>query len=126
MEIIIHDNRKIAEIQEEFSRMFPYLKLHFFGKPHKANGNGIKKPMLDPSKTIGQCREKHLTGVLSIVPQMTVTDLKKGFKENFGLSVQVFRKVGDDWLETVTEIWPLEKHNTHITEANSENTLEVV
>ena len=127
MELHIHDKRTIHEIQKEFSQLFPNLKLEVFAEPcpHEKN-TSHNKLLMHPSKAIGECRDKHLKGTLSISPQMTVSDLKKGFNTNYGLCVEVFRKVGNDWLETTVGVWPLEKQNATTTESNSENTLEVV
>ena len=112
MEIIINDHRKIFAIQKEFSEIFPYLKLQFFGKPHKVGAPSSKKMMKHPSKTIGQCRTIHNKGVLTITPNMTAADLEQGFSDVYGLSVQVFRKSGSVWLETTaTDGWTLESQN---------------
>jgi hypothetical protein len=112
MKINISDRRKIFAIQEEFSEMFPYLKLEFFAKPHQANGASAKKLMLHPGKTLAECRTVHTKGTLTIIPGMTVTDLEENFQSIFGLAVQVFRKSGKVWLETtVTDGWTLEEQN---------------
>ena len=125
MQITIHNHRKLVEIQEEFSKEFPCLKLHFFRKPNKHDEPSVNKLLVaDSSKTIGQCRATDSAGTLSIEPHHTVADMKRNFQKNFGLDVQVYRKVGDnEWLETVPDIWSLEKHNTLVTEANAEDTL---
>ena len=126
MEISIHDKRKIHEIQKEFSEVFPNLKLDFFHNHDGVQEAPHNQLLIHPSKSISDCRAAHSRGVLSIWPHMTISDLKQGFNDTFGLSVQVFRKVGADWLETTTDKWPLEKHNMSATEMNSENTLEVL
>ena len=112
MEIIINDHRKIKAIQEEFSTMFPYLKIEFFAKPHTKGGGSSKKLMKSNSKTLGQCRVIHTKGHISIVPTMSVGDLEEMFRDRYGLSAQVFRKSGRSWLETTaTDNWSLEKQN---------------
>lgn len=110
--ITINDNRKISVLQEEFNTIFPYLKLEFFTKPHEF-GKGSAKQYLNPnSKTLGECRTKHNKGEFTINSQTTVTDLEQGFREIFGLGVQVFRKSGKVWLETtITDGWTLEEQN---------------
>jgi len=112
MKITINDRRKIQAIQQSFSEMFPYLKLEFFSKPHKPGDTSPKKFMKSSSKTIGECRTVHSNGTMTILPNMTVTDITQGFSETFGLSVQVFRKSGKVWLETSTTVnWTLEAEN---------------
>ena len=112
MKITINDHRKIFAIQEEFGKMFPYLKIEFFAKPHKTGAPSAKKIMKHPSKTLGECRAIHVKGTLTITPNMTVADLEQNFSDIYGLSVQVFRKSGRAWLETtVTDGWTLEEQN---------------
>ena len=68
--------------------------------------------MKHPSKTLGECRVIHSKGTITITPQMTVANLEQNMNDVFGLSVQVFRKSGNAWLETsVTDNWTLEQQN---------------
>lgn len=124
MKLTINDHRKIFAIQEEFSKIFPYLKLEFFSKPHRVGASSSKKLMKSSSKTIGECRVVHNKGSLTITPNMTVAGLEEAFRDVYGLSVQVFRKSGKVWLETtVTDDWSLEKQNEE-GKALSENVVE--
>ena len=112
MKMTINDQRKIFAIQEEFSDLFPYLKIEFFSKPHTASGESPKKLIKHNSKTIGECRTSHNSCNMTITPGMTVTDLEQRFQDVYGLSVQVFRKSGKSWLETtVTDNWTLDQQN---------------
>jgi hypothetical protein len=109
---MINDHRKIFAIQEEFNIVFPYLKLEFFSKPNKAEGTSAKKFIKNNSKTLGDCRTLHNKGNITLTRNMTVTDLEQGFRDVYGLGVEVFRKSGKAWLETtVTESWTLEEQN---------------
>lgn len=112
MKISINDHRKIYAIQEDFNKLFPYLKIEFFAKPHTSGGQSSKKYMKSSSKTLGECRTIHNKGSISISPEMTVDELERRFMDVYGLSVQVFRKSGKVWLETsVTDGWTLAKQN---------------
>jgi hypothetical protein len=112
MQIEISDQRKIYSIQEEFNKNFPWLKVEFFSKLHKPGGSSPKKQIVQPSKTLGECRTIHDTGIITITPMMTVDELEQAFGSVYGLSIQVFRKSGKSWLETtVTDNWTLEKQN---------------
>jgi hypothetical protein len=112
MKITIDDTRKIFAIQEEFNTAFPYLKLEFFSKTHKA-GSGTAKTFINGNtKTLGECRTLHNRGQINISKAMTVSDLEHQFKKVYGLGVQVFRQSGKIWLETtVTDAWTLEEQN---------------
>ncbi len=112
MKLIINDHRKIFAIQEEFNKLFPYLKLEFFSKPHTKGGGTSKEFIKHNSKTLEECRTLHNSGEISVVPQMTVSELEQNFGDVYGLGVQVFRKSGRSWLETtVTDNWTLEEQN---------------
>jgi hypothetical protein len=39
MKITVNDKKKIQEIQQEFNTSFPYLKIEFFTRPHKAGAS---------------------------------------------------------------------------------------
>ena len=113
MEIIIDDNSKLCEIQEEFSMRFPYLKLEFF-EFEPANKKFFLKENLitDKNKTIGQIRHVHLFGRVSINGHQKVSTLEKHFRENFGINIQVFRKSANTWLQTInTDSWTLTEQN---------------
>lgn len=112
MKIEITDHRKIYRVQKEFSNLFPFLKIEFFAKPHTANGPASKKLVNHSSKTLGTCRTIHTKGILSITPNMTVSELKTIFAEVYGLTIQVSRTFGKEWVITDhTEKWTLERQN---------------
>ena len=112
MKVTINDKRKIFAIQEEFTQAFPYLKLEFYAKPSVSGGKAAKKLLKHAGKTLGECRTVHNAGKITISPTMTVVDLEQRFSDVYGLSVQVFRKSGNVWLEaTITDAWTLEEQN---------------
>jgi hypothetical protein len=112
MKITIKDDQTIREIQENFSNLFPYLKIEFFTKPHKKFSGSRKENIIDPSVNIGDCRSVHGSGALHITADTKVSNLEKELMENFGLFAQVFRKSGKVWIETtVTDDWTLAKQN---------------
>jgi hypothetical protein len=112
MKIMINDSRKIYTIQEEFNTLFPYLKIEFFSKPHKEGGASPKRLVHNNRKTIGECRTVHKNGTVTIIPNITVSELEQNFNDVYGLSAQVFRQSGNIWLETtVTDGWTLEQQN---------------
>jgi hypothetical protein len=112
MKITINDHRKIHAVQEEFSTLFPYLKLEFHGKPSKKGGSFSDKIIGHSSKTLGDCRLDHKKGTITLTPNMTVADLEAVFMDVYGLSVIIYRKSGKAWLETSrTDKWTLEQQN---------------
>lgn len=111
--ITISDTRSIASIQQEFHELFPYLKLEFFSKMHEPDQPSHQKFLLHPDKLLGEIRRSTAVGEIVVTPEMTVSDLEQSFGRDYGLGVQVFRKSGKSWLETVlTDSWSLKKQNS--------------
>jgi hypothetical protein len=112
MKITINDHRKIFAVQEEFTSLFPYLKIEFHGKPDKKGAAASKKIVRQPSKTLGECRVIHKKGSITLTPNLTVSDLVDTFRDVYGLSVIIYRKSGNAWLETsLTDRWTLKQQN---------------
>ena len=111
-EIRITDNKTIQAIQEEFSDHFPFLKLEFYASAHTVGEGSANDDRIDPKLTIGAIRTKLNPGELSIHGNQKVSTLEEAFQEFFGLSVQVFRKSKELWLQTTsTDEWTLSEQN---------------
>lgn len=113
MKIEVSKDKTIAQLQEEFSAAYPYIKLVFFTKPHKAyKGSPAKFLVSERDVTLGSLEKKPHSGVLYLEPEMPTWQVERLFEEEFGLHVQVFRKSGNTWLETsVTDDLTLEEQN---------------
>ncbi len=111
MELQINDKITIKELQQQFSAVFPYLKLEFFDIPPTFNGLP-KSHMYANHKTLGSCRKKHNVGAIEIAPGMAVQKLEETLWNEFGLSTEVFRKSGNLWIETtLSDSWTLKRQN---------------
>lgn len=103
MKIQVSIDKTIAQIQESFSTIYPYLKLVFFTRAHQAyKGSPAKFMVTDTAVTLGNLEKKPRSHDLYIEPEMPTWQLERLFEEEFGLHVQVFRKSGNTWLETST------------------------
>jgi ABC-type multidrug transport system ATPase subunit len=112
MKIKIEDTKTIKSIQNEFNVLFPYLKLEVFSRYPQPGGGTAKRFLMEKQKNIYECRAVHVNGEIEIIPEMTVRELEKTFSNVYGLSIQVFRKSGMVWLETIqTDHWTLAQHN---------------
>ncbi|MCB9187380.1 MAG: hypothetical protein H6601_11640 [Flavobacteriales bacterium] len=112
MKLHINDALTISEIQEEFGKVFPYLKIEFFKKPHETGETSPKSEMLPSDATLAKWRTVHNEGDLTVTAETTVEEVETGCQNKFGISAQVFRKSGDIWLETsATDHWTLKEQN---------------
>ena len=95
MKIQVSKDKTIAQLQEEFTGVFPYIKLVFFTKPLKAyKGSPAKFLVSDRDVMLGSLEKKPHSGVLYLEPEMPTWQVERLFEEEFGLHVQVFRKSG--------------------------------
>ncbi len=112
MEIIITDNKYIREVQEEFQKKFPYLKIEFFRNTSKNGSSTIKSQIIPGKMAVGMVRHTHADGALNIDGSRTVEEIENDFQNKFGLSVEIFRKSGNMWIETtLTHHWSLLRQN---------------
>ena len=114
MAFIINDSIRILDIQESFTKMFPFLKLEFYRKGiHAGNGTiDIKQPHISKDKTLSEVSTISKNNQLTVSAEMTVSELENFIKEKFGITLQVFRKSGNVWLKTsLTDSWTLEEQN---------------
>src|SRR5689334_19264444 len=103
MDIYISATKAIHEVQEEFSKHYPFLRLGFYAP--QDNGVPTNRKLLNGStllKKAGLVKD----GAFSIEDNMTVKELETRLRDEFGLSTQVSRRSGILWLETIlTDKW---------------------
>lgn len=103
----VSNTKTILEVQNKFSTNYPFLKIEFYDKSsnlaeHQVNGN----------KKIGEINKRHKTGTIEIHPWYKTGDIEQAFKKQYGLTVQIFRLVGEGWIETTgTDELTLEEQN---------------
>jgi hypothetical protein len=89
------------------------LKLEFYAKHHEEGEGSEAKLQINDELTIGSVRSTHQEGALSIDGHLKVGSLERMFFEKYGLNVQVFRKSGSLWLQTIkTDDWTLTEQNS--------------
>jgi hypothetical protein len=125
MELHIAPHRLISDIQDDFKKVFPFLKLEFFNI-RQGTKSGFSARQIIPNTTkIGEGQQTITDGHIEILENMKVKDLEKLLKDQFSLAVQVFRKSGNLWLETtMTDNWTLLQQNTHGREISTEKNVK--
>lgn len=103
MKFKIEAGRKFDEVQEEFTKIFPYLKIS-----SSSAGNTSKELRL-----VGKNNGNNVSDSIALNDDTIVADIVNQFKELFNLQVKVLRKSDGHWIETLlTDSWTLEKQNT--------------
>lgn len=110
--MVITDGKTLMDIKREFRALFPHLKIEFYAKKHDTGQGSPVKEQLDSQLTIKEARTTHSEGDFKIDGSLTVGEFEVRFYEKFGLSVQVFRKSGNLWMQTTsTDHWTLTEQN---------------
>lgn len=123
MVLHISGEKSIKEVQKDFNGEYPYLKIEFFKNTDVRQHSYPAQMQLSPLVKIKDARYKNQQeGEIQIADTMPVSDLENKFMDLFGLSVQVFRKSGNLWLETtITDSWTLKQQNDNGKEISGGN-----
>jgi hypothetical protein len=115
MRMKIFGERQITEVQEDFTRGYPFLKIEFFKNGAVRQDRYPAKQKIDHQQKLKHAWYwKKDEGYLDIKDAMSVLELENALINEFGLSAQVYRKSGNVWLETtMTDNWTLKQQNDH-------------
>lgn len=112
MIIQVSPDRTVAEINEDFNRLYPFLKCSFYPQQYIFSSRSKEKHLGSDSILAAAGLVKQ--GYLEIRDDMSVKELERKFLGEFGLMVQVARRSGLIWLETtMTDHWTLVKQNEY-------------
>ncbi len=112
MELKISRDQTIREIQNEFHKAYPFLKMEFFKRSHRAGMPSPKSDLIPVSTPLNTLMNGFEAGAVNIESSKTVAALEEEFRKRFGLNVQVFRKSQSLWIETsLTDHWTLARQN---------------
>jgi hypothetical protein len=130
----INDNRLLREIQMDFSKFYPYLKMEFFKS--KSDPFLLSDVALIPVSSyskVGSVRRNHHQGALHLFPNTSVKDLEYRMKYEFSIAIQIYHYTKAGWIPTdVAAIATLEElneqgrrefHELHNVAAQSKNLL---
>ncbi|MFT4533484.1 MAG: hypothetical protein ACJA1A_003194 [Saprospiraceae bacterium] len=118
--MFIDNNTTTKELENTFISDFPYLKIKFYKKGHEHFHGSPKNEEIKEEKKLSDLNPDLSLGELNWDKTMSVDRLETILEEEFGLHIQVFRKSGDQWLQTsTTDHWTLEKQNLKALESES-------
>ncbi|HTS44829.1 MAG TPA: hypothetical protein VMH01_10560 [Puia sp.] len=110
----INKEDSVKKVQENFSLLFPFLKINFF-KTRGNNKTNINQSILFcPEVKMIEMNKNLEKGEIEIGDATTVSQLESGLFDRFGLTAQVARKSGNLWMPTsMTDSWTLREQNEH-------------
>lgn len=100
MQLYIHDNLRLSDLQEKFNLCFPTLKIEFCTKKHQWEEVCPENELLPGDLFIGAVRKMHNHGTLELKSWDKVGEAEKAFQTRFGLNAQVFYRNGNRWIQT--------------------------
>jgi len=110
--INITPSESLAEFKENFSDLFPNLKIEFFNKDHQSGtGNLASELLKDLTLSLKEVSNVNHDFSISVDGHKKVSTLESDFAE-LGLNIQIFRKSSNVWLQTTTtDHWTLAEQN---------------
>lgn len=111
--------RLIKEVQDEFTRTYPFLKIDFTrGKDGRINRSAppseVPSSVSGDEEVVRDVAQKLLWKELGLCDDMKINEVEVLLQYQFGLPAQVLRKSGNLWLETrMTQHWTLRQQNEH-------------
>jgi len=101
MTLHIHRKTKIRQVQKSFHEEYPYLKLEFYNRPHGWGEVSKNADRYDPSfRIFDVTRLKIQEGEVLARAWDKTGEVEESFEKNFGLHAQVYRRNGNEWIET--------------------------
>ena len=113
MLLLINGERLIKDVQQDFAKAYPFLKIEFFRNNGIHKDQVLKENQIKHDQKLSLAKGRNIQkGDLLIEDSMSVLDLEKAFMDQFGLLTQIFRRSGNIWLEaSITDRWSLKQQN---------------
>lgn len=120
MELTFTSESKIKDVKKQFSKFFPFLKLEFYPNCHQKEESSLLQKTFSDSICLSEIHPTIKDSVFAFTSTTTVEEFEQRLQSEYNLPVQVFRKAGSLWLETVqTDNLSLGKQNTIGAESSS-------
>ena len=114
--LYITSDKPVRDMQREFTEAFPFLKLEFF-IPGSAARRNVPTELFLTVKIEQGNHDKAENRKILLTPFLTAKELTKKCEEVFGVTVKVYRRFSNLWLETsITENFTLQQQNDHVSE----------
>ncbi len=108
----IANDRRLKDLQADFQKAFPYLKIEFYKSSHQFGEENPKEDLLDLNLLVGEVRTVENYGLITLDEAQQTSEFEKLLAQIYGLNVQVFRKSYGKWLQTwATDNWTLKEQN---------------
>lgn len=112
MELLLSHEMTIRELNKNFQKKFPYLRLEFYSQEYLPGQTSLWDDRLAEETRLEEIVGNFLPTVIQFEAIETVADFRKRLLDEMGLHVQVFKKTNDVWQDTSrSDYLTLEKEN---------------
>lgn len=112
MELLLSNEMTISEVNKNFQKKFPYLRLEFYSEDYLPGQTSLWDDRLADNTELGEIIGNFLPTFIQFDSTDTVAAFRKHVKDQMGLNVQVFKKTNDVWQDTLqSDYLSLEKEN---------------
>lgn len=100
MKLTFNSKTPIKDIQKEFSKAYPYLKIEFYQNPHEKTELSAGQERIPPETILGDIGDFVSALSIDMSEDRPVSEMEAEFYARTGVAVQVSRKMGNIWIET--------------------------
>lgn len=112
MELLLSNEMTIREVNKNFQKKFPYLRLEFYAEDYVPGQTSLWDDRFPDHTKLGEIIGNFLPTFIQFELSDTVAAFRKRFQDDMGLHVQVFKKTNDVWQDTFqSDYLSLEKEN---------------
>ena len=102
MIIEMNDKLTIADVQDTFSSIFPFLKIEFFEQPYHWYGESRTKAAYPDTIMLCEIKNQYPHGRLEFPSWYSSSEVEQDFRKKCNLHVKVFRLRGNSWIHTMS------------------------
>ncbi len=112
MKIKINNSTTVNDVQQQFQKAYPYLKIEFADKSHEFGETTKTKHWYDKSFKLSAISKKLNADTIGVQGWKKTGDVEEEFKTKFLLFPQIYRREGSQWIQTAgTDVFTLDEQN---------------
>ena len=108
LKMIFSRDRTVGDVEKDFHRAFPHLKLELFNHGHATSEGSPISDRIDPKQSLADLIDNTEPVYIDLNPDIKVKDFESQIFDRLKIGAQVFRHLGDTYIMTTrTDSWTL-------------------
>jgi len=100
MELLLSSSMSPGDVNKQFQKHFPFLKLHFYSSDCLPNQKSAFYGPFNSITRLNKVVGNFLPTVIEFNRSDSVEEFEQRLKKQMGLFVSVLRKINEDWTDT--------------------------